>query len=252
MTERRILFLGQKPIGEQCFDILLKNRDREFSVCGAVSNMDTRCWWKSAGIYERATQDGIPFIDNQARHEEAIAKLIAEQRINTLLSVQHAWIIGAPLLQAVGGQAFNLHMAKLPEYKGYNAFSFAIINGDTDYYTTIHWMASKVDAGDIIMERQIPITQEETAGSLYKKAEAASLKCFSEFVDMLKTGVTIPAKPIQGTPQFYGRDSLEKVREITDFTDLTYVDRVVRGCVFPGFQGAYFTANGHKYYILPE
>lgn len=252
MMDRRILFLGQKPVGEKCFDILLQNQAPNFSVCGAVSNADQDCWWGSAEIYMAARREGIPFIENRERHNEEILQLITQEGINTLISVQHAWIIPDSILRAVDGQAFNLHMAKLPEYKGYNTFSFAIINGEKEYTTTIHWMAPQVDAGDIIFEGKIPIAPTETAGTLYEKAVDTSISYFGKFVALLKTDTPIPSTPLTGTPRFYGRDALDGIKEIKDFSDLAYVDRVIRGCSFQNFQGAYFMANGRKYGFRPE
>ena len=252
MLDRRILFLGQKPIGEACFDVLLQNQNERFSVCGAVSNVNTNCWWKSANVYKTAIERGIPFIDNRKRHYEEITELIAAERINTIISVQHAWILPDSILQRVDGQAFNLHMAKLPDYQGYNAFSFAIINGDSEYCTTIHWMVPQVDAGNIIFEGRVPITSEDTAGTLYEKTVGVSLACFKNFVAMLKANETIPSRPLHGTPRFYGRDDLQRIKEIKDFSDPIFVDRVIRGCTFPNSQGAYFIVNNHKYFVFRE
>ena len=249
---RRILFLGQKPIGEKCFDIILKERCDALKICGAVSNDTYNKWWKSARIYEKSNKHNIPFIPNEARNNEQILDLILREEINTIISVQHEWILPKRIIEAVNGSAFNLHMAKLPEYKGYNTFSFAIINGDKEYSTTIHIMAEDVDAGDIVIEESVCIASDETAQTLYEKVSELSLICFNRLVNLLKKSEPIPAKHMVGKSRFYSRNDLGKIKNITDFTDLEKVGRIVRACTFSGFEPAYFTCCGIKYYISPN
>jgi len=249
---KKILFLGQKPVGEKCFDILLDNQCDSLKICGAVSNVVDTKWWKSARIYEESKKHNIPFISNEGRNNEQILDLILKKKINTIISVQHEWILPKEIIEAVCGFAFNLHMAKLPEYKGYNTFSFAIINGDKDYYTTIHMMAEDVDAGDIVIEESVCITSDETAQTLYEKVSSLSISCFNNFVDLLKNNKPIPTKPMFGESRFYSRNDLEKIKNITDFSDLEKVGRIVRACTFSGFEPAYFSCNEIKHYITRE
>ena len=246
---RKILFLGQKPIGEKCFDILLNERCETLEICGAVSNITENKWWKSARIFEQSKKNNIPFISNEVRNNEQILELIKKEGINTIISVQHEWILPGKILEAVKGSAFNLHMAKLPEYKGYNTFSFAIINGDKDYTTTIHMMAEDVDAGDIVIEESVSIASDETAQTLYEKVSNVSIACFCKLVDLLKRNKPVPARPMSGESRFYSRNDLEKIKNITDFSDLKKVGRIVRACTFSGFEPAYFSSGGIKYYI---
>jgi methionyl-tRNA formyltransferase len=249
---RKILFLGQKPIGEKCFEIILNQQCDELKICGAVSNNTDNKWWKSARIYEQSKKHNIPFISNEARNNEQILDLILKEEIDTIILVQHEWILPKSIIEAVNGAAFNLHMAKLPEYKGCNTFSYAIINGEKDYYTTILFMTEDVDAGDIVIEESVSVASDETAWSLYKKVSDLSLICFDRFVSLLKTNEPIPAKPMVGESRFYSRNDLEKVKNITDFSDLEKVGRIVRACTFSGFEPAYFSCGGIKYYISPN
>lgn len=249
---RRILFLGQKPIGEKCFNIVLDQQCDALKICGAVSNITDNKWWKSARIYEQSKKHNIGFISNEARNNEQILDLIIKEEINTIISVQHEWILPKRIIEAVNGSAFNLHMAKLPEYKGYNACSFAIINGDKDFYTTIHIMAEDVDAGDIVIEESVRITSDETARTLYEKISDLSLICFDRLVTLLKNNEPIPTKPMVGESRFYNRNDLEKIKNITDFSDLEKVGRIVRACTFSGFEPSYFYCGDIKYYISPN
>ena len=59
---------------------------------------------------------------------------LLKEKINTLISVQHKWIMSKKILSKFGCNAFNFHNAKLPEYKGYNSLSHSILNGDSKHF----------------------------------------------------------------------------------------------------------------------
>lgn len=247
-----ILYLGQKTIGEQCFDILLEHCP-PLSVKAAVSNgSPDAVWWKSAGVRERCDADGISFIDNRERNEDAILGLIRELGIDTIISVQHSWILPAPILDAVNGQAFNLHNAKLPDYKGYNACNHALLNRDETFTSTIHWMVPQVDAGALTFEETFPIAPDETAISLYQKAEQAGLRAFKRLARTLAQGADVPATPMQGDGRFYTRTSIEELRRITDPADLDEVALKARAFHFPPFEPAYILKGDRVTHVTPQ
>ncbi len=126
----RVLYIGQKWIGEKCFAYLHSKQSDSLQICGAVSNISADVWWKSNGIYTRCLDGGVPFLSNERRNNDQILKMIADFDINTIFSVQHRWILPRTLLESVKYRAFNLHNAKLPDYKGNNICNHAILNRD--------------------------------------------------------------------------------------------------------------------------
>jgi methionyl-tRNA formyltransferase len=247
----RILYLGQKPIGEKCFDILREHQSSSLQIRGAVSNQTTNVWWKSNTIYTECVRDGIEFIPNDRRRSAEIKSLIVREQIDAIISVQHAWILPGEILSLVDNFAFNLHNAKLPAYKGYNACNHAILNGERYYTSTIHWMTEEVDEGFIAFEETFEIEPAETAQSLYEKAGRAGESAFRKLVAHLSEGRQVPRETATGQGTFYPRNSLDTLREIKNIEDLREVDRKARAFYFPPFEPAYFIVEGRKFYILP-
>lgn len=241
----RILFLGQKPLGEKCFDLLRRKLD----VCGVVTNTTQDVWWGSRGIYDQCIGTSLPLIDNAEQHEKNIAQLIKDREIDTLISVQHSWILSDALLELVNYRAFNLHNAKIPDYRGYNACNHALLNGDQTFTSTIHWMVPKVDMGAIAFEEVLPIATNETAQSLFDKAQDAGFRVFELLVDCLVETRDIPKIPLVGEGHFYGRNDLEPSRQIQNPHDPEEVDRKSRAFHFPPFEPAYILVNGEKQHV---
>lgn len=226
---------------------LTRSRYRtEFQIkCVVTSEAQYASW--SRAISPRPT-----FISNAERHEAVIRRRIRSDRMNLLISVQHPWIVSKHVLEAVRYQAFNLHNAKLPMYKGYNSISHAILNGDRSYTTTIHWMAPKVDSGDIAYEEELPITRQDTSLSLYRKTVGAAVRNFRRLIHDLSHGYPVPRLPVAGTGRFYKRSAIAALRKIRSLRNDTEVDRKSRAFYFPPHEPAYIEVSGKRLYISPK
>ena len=251
-TMTRLLFLGQKHIGQNCFQWLVANQSEHLQVVGAVSNIDTNNWWRDNAIYRATQESGLPFLDNSRRNSGGLAKMISDLEVNCLVSVNHGWIITDELLKSVNGMAFNMHLAKLPKYKGWNAFSHAILNQDPEFSVSVHWMVAALDSGDMAYEASLPILPDDTAISLYTRAERAGFEQFKLLVVDLAGGRTPPRRPLVGEGRVYGRRALDALREVTDFSDPVEVERRTRALFFPPYEPVFYRSEGRKIYLVPE
>ena len=249
---KRIMFLGQKKLGEKCFEYLLNNHSKEFEIISAVSNKCENVWWRSNEIFDKTRNTNIHFIDNEKQNEDDIYKCILHNKINTIISVQHSWILSEKILKAVDGNAFNLHNAKLPKYKGNNIFTHIILNGEKRHTSTIHFMHKQVDMGDILLEKSISIDENDTSKSLYEKAQKNAENLFELFIKKLKTKNKFSGLLIKDEGFFYKRDSLIGLREIKNLSDFNEVDKKSRAFFFNPFEPAFFIINERKFYVLPE
>lgn len=251
MAKLRVLYLGQKPIGRSCFDRLLARRNA-IEIAGVVSNTTVENWWRDRSIADACLQVRIPLISNHQRDSSGVRAIIEDRRVDVLLSVQHPWILPEELLEAVGGRAFNLHLAKLPEYKGWHACSHALLNGDASFTSTIHWMVPEVDSGSVAYEESFPIAPRDTARSLYTRAEAAGLRLFEQLLEELISGRLPPQHLPTGAGRFYGRTELDPLRGLHPRADPALLDLRARAFFFPPFEPAFIRWHDQKIYLLPQ
>ena len=250
---RRILFIGQKPIGEKCFKKLVENQNENYQVIGSVSNISKEdVWWKSNNIYGYCKRKQLGFVDNEKSNEDRIIVLMRKCDVNYIISVGHKWILSKKILEYVKYQAVNLHLAKLPEYKGNYTYNHAILNGEKEYGVTLHWMVEKVDEGDYIFTDQFEITDYDTAYSLYQKSNEIGEKIFDNYIDFLKKDKAIPRREIVGEGKFYSKCAIQGLREIRNISDKNEIQVKSRAFYFPPFENAYMVIEGKKYYIVPD
>jgi methionyl-tRNA formyltransferase len=80
----------------------------------------------------------------------------------------------------------NIHASILPKYRGASPINWAIINGDEKTGITYQFIEKKLDAGDIILTEEIPIENNDTSITLYKKLSQLSANTVLKVFDMIE------------------------------------------------------------------
>ena len=238
----KIALLAQGVIAKKCLKIFKDCPLEEISISVVVT---------TDSFYQNEILDNfgkVKFIDNSVRNEDLILSAISDYDIDTIISIQHPWILSSKIIDAVDKRAFNLHNAKLPDYKGHNSISHAILNADEFYTTTIHRLSQRVDMGDIIFEDSIPIKPNDTAYSLYKRTLLPARKIFRRLVEHLSLGFDLPSKKIEMQGKFYSKNGLNTLKEISMEESWDDIQRKVRAFYFPPHEPAFIRLGNNKVY----
>ena len=89
----------------------------------------------------------------------------------------------------------NLHGSLLPQYRGAAPINWAIINGEAYTGVTTFKLKHEIDTGDILLTEKIPLTKNETAGTLHDKMKVVGADL------LLKTVIGLSENSILETPQ---------------------------------------------------
>lgn len=243
MAKRTVLFLGSKPIGYHCFHFLLQQQSvLDIEVIGLLSNNNTR-FDASLNLKALAVEYGVPVFDGPDAMPEA----------DFIYSVQYHQILSAQHIAKARIDAFNLHMAPLPEYRGCNQFSFAIIDGKTEFGTTVHLMDTRIDHGDILFEKRFPVPPDCWVETLYELTETASIDLFQSSLAKLLRGeyAAIPQSGLEaerGTSLHY-RNEINAIKEIDLTWEAEKISRHIRATSMKGFEPPYTFIGGEKVYL---
>jgi methionyl-tRNA formyltransferase len=88
----------------------------------------------------------------------------------------------------------NLHASLLPDYRGAAPINRAIMNGDDRTGLTTFFITEQVDAGDIILQEELAIGPDETAGELADRMKVLGADLSLRTIDAIERG-TIFGKP---------------------------------------------------------
>lgn len=244
--KNKVIFLGSKPIGYFCLEHLLKQQDAyNIEVVGVLTNNTNRMG--AADLTKLAIEYAIPVVT---------LKDLVSLECDFLISVQYHQILKKRHLDIARKMAINLHMAPLPEYRGCNQFTFAIIDDKVEFGTTLHVMNEGIDSGDILAEKRFAIPEDCFVKTLYNLTFEASCALFEEQIGaILKEEVTpIPQANFldERTTSIHYRKEIATAKKIDLNWDEAKIWRHVRATSMPGFPPPFAEVNGVKINITVE
>lgn len=86
-----------------------------------------------------------------------------------IITAAYGQFVPTKLLHAPTHRAVNVHASLLPKYRGAAPIHYAVLKGEEKTGVTIMYMEKVMDAGNIISQREIPITDEDDTGTLFDK-----------------------------------------------------------------------------------
>lgn len=243
MEKKRVVFLGAKPVGWRCLQYLIAQRSvLPVEICG----LRTQQRKEFSGAYDLAAlaaEAGIPLLSSLDDIPEC----------DILYSVQHHEILKATHIERARQAAVNLHMAPLPEYRGCNQFSFAIIDGKNEFGTTIHRMDTRIDHGDILFQKRFPIPENCTVQQLYDRTAEASVRLFTQTFSHILSGNFTPVPQEHLVPKYgtslHLRNEINDLKKIDLNWDAEKIERHIRATSMPGFEPPYCLINNRKVYF---
>lgn len=144
---------------------------------------------KSMFLQVRAEKLKIPYFHE--KKEKVFQRLMGEGKKTLLVSAINEFIIPGEVLKKQNITAINLHQALLPKHPGRNAECWAIFELDKVSGITWHYMETQVDAGDIIIQKEIPLSDDITSYELFQKQIQAAERAYDEIFQDLVEGKAI-------------------------------------------------------------
>lgn len=173
--------------------------------------------------------------------------LVADFDPDVLISLYYRHPIPSEILDVPDYGGVNIHPSLLPKYRGVLSVPWAMVNGDAQTGYTYHFMTEAIDAGPILHQSEIDITENDTAYSLYHRIIHAGM---TDFVPTLQKVVNgYEGRPQQGQPSYHSRGELPNDGWIDHSRDEDFIERFIRAMHYPPFPPAKADFNGEVYEI---
>ena len=249
----RILYLGNNLVGWQILKWLKEQGDE---IVGLVIHPPTKQQYTSEILQVARLPEERIFLGSQLPKPEVMAS-VRKLAPDIGLSVLFDYILKPEFLSIFPQGMVNLHPAYLPYNRGQYPNVWSIIEG-TPAGVTLHYIDDRIDMGDIIAQKEVPVELVDTGETLYRKLEQASITLFQETWSLIKSGGA-PRIPQSGASGTYHRTQDVEAIDKIDLNG-TYAARdlinILRARTFPPYKGAYIRQQGRKIYLrlqlLPE
>lgn len=239
----KVGFAGARWLGIMVLKEIVKNPNLEVTNV-TVPDKTVSVWWKDVVDENEVNALGFSITPWSA---------FKDLEFDILFSVLHGGIFKKAHLDNTRFGIINLHPAPLPEYRGCNSYSHAIMNGDKSYGVTLHYVDEGIDTGEIISIDHFPIYSTDTARTLYDRSQPKALalfkKSFPGIIDQALRGKKAKStKQDEAKAAYYNRSSLED-KQVDLSWDQLKIERSIRGLDFPPFEPAYLILNNKKIHL---
>lgn len=185
----KIVFMGTPAFSAPILRML---HEEGYDVLAVVTQPDRPVGRKKVltppPVKEEAVALGIPVIQPEKLRGSEELQQIIDLGADLIVTAAFGQILPKELLDAPRLGCINVHASLLPKYRGGAPIHQSIIDGEASTGVTIMYMAEKLDAGDIISQREILIGDEDHTGSMFEKLSVVGRNLLKETLPAIVNG----------------------------------------------------------------
>ena len=231
----KIVFMGTPEFSKPILEALIENYDVELIVTQPdryLGNKVIEPVIKKVGIEHNIKV----FQPQKIRKEyEEITKLNPDM----IITCAYGQLIPKELLELPKYGAINIHASLLPKLRGGAPIHHAIIDGYDKTGITIMYMNDKMDEGDIILQKETQITDEDTTETLHDRLSLIGRDLILEAIPKIVKGVK--RKKQNEEEATYGYNISREDEKINFEKTKRQIFNQIRG--LNSYPGAYTTYN---------
>jgi len=188
----RIAVLGSGS-GSNCQSLIdaIAARTLNAEIVGIISDVE------NAPILERARRHGIPghflsgapFKTKTAGEAESLYLMtLAAYGVEMIVLAGFMRIIKRRLLATYAGQIVNIHPSLLPAFPGVRSWEQALRYGTKLAGCTVHFVDEGTDTGPIIIQRAVPVLDDDTPETLHARIQVEEHIAYPEALRLIADG----------------------------------------------------------------
>lgn len=169
MKELRIVFMGTPDFAVTTLAAIV---EAQYNVVGVITAPDRPAGrgrkLNTSAVKKYALEKELTILQPTNLKDASFLEELKSLNANLQIVVAFRMLPKA-VWQMPNYGTFNLHASLLPHYRGAAPINWAIINGETKTGVTTFFIDDKIDTGEIILQEEIGISDEDTAGTLHDK-----------------------------------------------------------------------------------
>ncbi len=165
------------------------------------------CNNSAAPVLQRARVAGVPGLHLSAATDPdpealdtAILQALQQAEADLVVLAGYMKKLGPQTLAAYRNRLINVHPALLPRHGGKDMYGMkvhaAVINsGDQETGATVHQVVGEYDAGEILLQRKIPVLETDTPDTLAARVLTLEHDILISAINQLQPGIELCRKP---------------------------------------------------------
>lgn len=242
---KKIVFMGTPQFSVGVLENLIENP--AYTVVAVFTQPDRPVGRKKtltpSPVKQVAVKYDIPvFQPEKLNHSQELEWLLS-QDIDLVVTAAYGQFLPETLLNHPKYRCVNVHASLLPKYRGGAPIQYALMNGDAKTGVTIMYMAKKMDAGDIISQRELIIEDSDNVETLFAKLSVVGTELLADTLPALFNGGITPIPQNEAEATF--SPAITREEEMIDWTQpATRIHNKIRA--MNSWPGAYTLWNGER------
>ena len=184
-----ILFMGSPTFAVPTLQAIIRNPEHNVSVITQPDKPAKRGYQPTPPIIKLLAQRlKLPVYQLFSLNTPEGIALVKKLQPELIVVVAFGQILPDDILNIPALGCINLHPSLLPKYRGAAPIQWSLINGDKVTGITVAYITSKLDSGDIILQKEVEIEDYDTGSSLSDRLSSSGAMLVMEAIGLIKDG----------------------------------------------------------------
>jgi len=131
-----------------------------------------------------ARDHNVELLVSSSINDEHAEATVRRWQPDLIISTNFSHYIGKRVRESIARYGcWNLHKSRLPHYRGMAPNFHALLEGATTVGATLHIVAQRLDAGDILTQVEVSVLKTDTVYSLNRKTAIAGGRLLASFLE---------------------------------------------------------------------
>ncbi|HKL97436.1 MAG TPA: methionyl-tRNA formyltransferase, partial [Methanocorpusculum sp.] len=133
-------------------------------------------------------EHGIPIFQPENMKDPVLFEQLKALSPDICVVVAFGMMIPDSIIDLPKHNTINLHGSLLPKYRGAAPMQYSVLKGDSETGVSIIYVTSRLDAGDMILSKSIPLDEDQIFGEVHDLLADLGAKALVEALELVESG----------------------------------------------------------------
>ncbi|MEV7343451.1 methionyl-tRNA formyltransferase [Streptomyces sp. NPDC093544] len=208
----RVVMFGYQTWGHRTLQALLgSDHEVVLVVTHPKSEHAYEKIWDDS-VAELAAKHGVPVLLRNRPDDAELLDTLREVAPDIIVANNWRTWLPPEIFDLPPHGTLNIHDSLLPAYAGFSPIIWALINGEERVGVTAHRMNGELDAGDVLIQRSVPVGAADTATDLFHRTVDLITPIVRESLDLIAAGEDRWQPQDRTRASFFHKRSIEDSR----------------------------------------
>ncbi|MCT2881760.1 methionyl-tRNA formyltransferase [Lentilactobacillus buchneri] len=217
-----VVFMGTPQFAVPILQGLL---DQKYDILCVVTQPDRPVGRKhrisQSPVKQAAVANHLPVFQPEKLSGSPEMQRVIDFHPDLIVTAAYGQFLPTKMLNAVKIAAVNVHGSLLPKYRGGAPVQYAIMNGDSETGISLIYMVKKMDAGDILAQKAVPIQPDDDTETMFDKLSIVGRDLLLATLPKVITGDISPVP--QDPDQVVFSPNIKPEEEQLDFNQTAFM-----------------------------